>query len=230
MGSTTLKLLVGPRRRGFLSRNARIAVGGGLLAVLVVLSLAAPWIAPYDPLALSVRTRLQPPSALHWFGTDGYGRDVFSRTLWGGRISLTIGIVVAVVASVIGTALGLLAGYVRRFDGVVMRVMDGVMAIPGILLAVALLALNKASVTTVVIAIAIPEVPRVVRLVRAVVLGIREQAFVQAAISTGTRAPRLVLRHILPNAMTPIVVQATYIAASGCPCPGSSRRMLASWP
>ena len=214
MGSTTLKLLVGPRRRGFLSRNARIAVGGGLLAVLVVLSLAAPWIAPYDPLALSVRTRLQPPSALHWFGTDGYGRDVFSRTLWGGRISLTIGIVVAVVASVIGTALGLLAGYVRRFDGVVMRVMDGVMAIPGILLAVALLALNKASVTTVVIAIAIPEVPRVVRLVRAVVLGIREQAFVQAAISTGTRAPRLVLRHILPNAMTPIVVQATYIAAS----------------
>lgn len=198
----------------FTRRHPRIALGGALMVVLVALSLLAPWIAPYDPLKLNVSQRLKPPSDVYWFGTDAYGRDVLSRTLWGGQISLIIAAAVAVLSTVIGTLIGLLAGYFRVMDAVVMRVMDGLMAIPGILLAVAMLSLSKASIQTVVIAITIPEIPRVVRLVRAVVLSLREQTFVSGAIASGSRVPRILFRHILPNAMTPIIVQATYIAAS----------------
>lgn len=198
----------------FTRRHPRIVIGGVLMAVLVALSLLAPWIAPYDPLKLNVSQRLKPPSDQYWFGTDAYGRDVLSRTLWGGQISLVIALAVAVLSTVIGTLVGLLAGYFRAMDTVVMRVMDGLMAIPGILLAVAMLSLSKASIQTVVVAITIPEIPRVVRLVRAVVLSLREQTFVSGAIASGSRVPRILFRHILPNAMTPIIVQATYIAAS----------------
>ncbi|MEJ0019879.1 MAG: ABC transporter permease [Acetobacteraceae bacterium] len=198
----------------FLRRHPRIAFGGFLLVVLVLLSLLAPWISPYDPIALSLGQRMRPPSAAHWFGTDAYGRDVLTRTLWGGRISIAIAVAVALLSTVVGTLIGLLAGYFRIMDMLAMRVMDGLMAIPGILLAVAMLSLSKASVQTVIIAITIPEIPRVVRMVRAVVLSIREQTFVQGAIASGTRLPRILLRHILPNATTPIIVQATYIAAS----------------
>ncbi len=198
----------------FIRRHPRIAIGGSLMAILIVLSLLAPWIAPYDPLKLNVSQRLKPPNETYWFGTDAYGRDVLSRTLWGGQISLVIAISVAVLSMVVGTLIGLLAGYFRAMDSIVMRVMDGLMAIPGILLAVAMLSLSKASVQTVVIAITIPEIPRVVRLVRAVVLSLREQTFVSGAIASGSRVPRILFRHILPNAMTPIIVQATYIAAS----------------
>ena len=198
----------------FIRRHPRIAIGGSLMAILIVLSLLAPWIAPYDPLKLNVSQRLKPPSETYWFGTDAYGRDVLSRTLWGGQISLVIAASVAVLSMVVGTLIGLLAGYFRAMDSIVMRVMDGLMAIPGILLAVAMLSLSKASVQTVVIAITIPEIPRVVRLVRAVVLSLREQTFVSGAIASGSRVPRILFRHILPNAMTPIIVQATYIAAS----------------
>ena len=198
----------------FIRRHPRIAIGGSLMAILIVLSLLAPWIAPYDPLKLNVSQRLKPPNETYWFGTDAYGRDVLSRTLWGGQISLVIAISVAVLSMVVGTLIGLLAGYFRAMDSIAMRVMDGLMAIPGILLAVAMLSLSKASVQTVVIAITIPEIPRVVRLVRAVVLSLREQTFVSGAIASGSRVPRILFRHILPNAMTPIIVQATYIAAS----------------
>jgi peptide/nickel transport system permease protein len=198
----------------FIRRHPRIVLGGFLLSVLVALSLLAPLIAPYDPFKLSVATRLRPPSAAHWFGTDAYGRDVLTRTLYGGRISLLIAVAVACCATLLGTAIGLVAGYFRVMDAVVMRVMDGLMAIPGILLAVAMLSLSKASVQTVIIAITIPEIPRVVRLVRAVVLSLREQTFVSGAIAAGSRIPRVLLRHVLPNATTPIIVQATYIAAS----------------
>jgi len=184
------------------------------MAILVALSLLAPLIAPYDPLKLNVSQRLKPPGEVYWFGTDAYGRDVLSRTLWGGQISLVIAAAVAVLSTVVGTFIGLLAGYFRAMDAIVMRVMDGLMAIPGILLAVAMLSLSKASVQTVVIAITIPEIPRVVRLVRAVVLSLREQTFVSGAVAAGSRVPRILFRHILPNAMTPIIVQATYIAAS----------------
>ncbi len=198
----------------FIRRHPRIAIGGSLMAILVALSLLAPLIAPYDPLKLNVSQRLKPPGEVYWFGTDAYGRDVLSRTLWGGQISLVIAAAVAVLSTVVGTFIGLLAGYFRAMDAIVMRVMDGLMAIPGILLAVAMLSLSKASVQTVVIAITIPEIPRVVRLVRAVVLSLREQTFVSGAVAAGSRVPRILFRHILPNAMTPIIVQATYIAAS----------------
>lgn len=203
-----------PRRRGFVARHPRILFAGALLAVLLAAAVFAPLIAPYDPLALNVTQRLRPPSAAHLFGTDAYGRDTFSRTLHGGRISMLIGVTVAVLAVVIGTVLGMLGGYFRVLDAIIMRVADGLMSIPGILLAIALLSLTKASVQTVIVAITIPEVPRVIRLVRAVVLTIREQTYIQAAVSSGTRTPRLMLRHILPNAVAPIIVQATYICAS----------------
>ncbi|MGE0420141.1 MAG: ABC transporter permease [Acetobacteraceae bacterium] len=198
----------------FIRRHPRIVIGGTLMGILVLLSLLAPWIAPYDPLKLNVSQRLKPPSAVYWFGTDAYGRDVLSRTLWGGQISLVIAVAVAALSTVLGTLVGLMAGYFRLMDTIVMRMMDGLMAIPGILLAVAMLSLSKASIATVIIAITIPEIPRVVRLVRAVVLSLREQTFVSGAVASGSRVPRILFRHILPNAMTPIIVQATYIAAS----------------
>ena len=191
-----------------------ILVGGALLLGLICLSVLAPWIARFDPIVLDVAHRLRPPTLEHWFGTDNYGRDVFSRTLYGGRISLFVGLAAALSSSVIGTAVGLLAGMFRWADVTLMRVMDGVMAIPAILLAVAMMALARPGVITVIVAITVPEVPRVARLVRSVVLVIREQPYVQAATAIGTRLPRLLLRHILPNALTPIIVQATYVCAS----------------
>ena len=197
-----------------LRRHPRVVFGGTVLSILVLLSVFASVIAPYDPIVLDVAHRLRPPSAAHWFGTDAYGRDVLTRTLYGGRISLFIAISVAMLAMLIGGSIGLVAGYFRTMDAIVMRVMDGLMAIPGILLAVAMLSLSKASVQTVVIAITIPEIPRVVRMLRAVVLTIREQTYVSGAIAAGSRLPRILLRHVLPNALTPMIVQATYIAAS----------------
>jgi peptide/nickel transport system permease protein len=196
------------------SRHATLVIGGTLLVVLIATSIAAPLLTNYNPLTLDVVHRLRPPNAEHWFGTDNYGRDILSRTLHGGRISLFVGLSVALLSSVIGICFGLVAGMYRWIDPVIMRVMDGLMAIPAILLAVAMMALTKPGLLTVIIAITVPEVPRVVRLVRSVVLVIREQPYVQAAIAVGTRTPRLLLRHILPNALTPIIVQATYVCAS----------------
>jgi peptide/nickel transport system permease protein len=195
-------------------RHATLLIGGILIIALIITSVAAPVLTVYNPLTLDVAHRLRPPSSEHWFGTDNYGRDILSRTLHGGRISLLVGLSVALLSSVIGVCLGLVAGMYRRIDPVIMRIMDGVMAIPAILLAVAMMALTKPGLATVIIAITVPEVPRVVRLVRSVVLVIREQPYVEAAIAIGTRTPRLLLRHILPNALTPIIVQATYVAAS----------------
>lgn len=202
------------RRRGFMARHPRIAVAAALLLVLIGLAVFAPFITQYDPQALAVTQRLRPPSWQHLFGTDAYGRDTFSRTIHGGRISLLIGASVAVISAVIGTVIGLVGGMFRWLDPVVMRISDGLMSIPAILLAIALMSLTRASVGTVIIAITIPEVPRVVRLVRALVLTVREQTYVQAAVSSGTRMPRLMLRHILPNTLTPLIVQSTYICAS----------------
>ncbi len=202
------------RRRGLLTRHPRLTIAAVLLGTLLGLAIFAPWVTSYDPMALAVTQRLRPPSALHWFGTDAYGRDTFSRTIHGGRISMLIGVSVAALSAVIGVTLGLLGGTIRWLDPVVMRISDGLMSIPAILLAIALMSLTKASVETVIIAITIPEVPRVIRLVRSLVLTIREQPYVQAAVSSGTRLPRLMLRHILPNVLTPLIVQATYICAS----------------
>jgi peptide/nickel transport system permease protein len=199
--------------RTFARRNPTIVLGGALLLAVALVALAAPWIAG-DARFMSPADRLKPPSAAHWFGTDNLGRDVYARTVYGARISLVVGLSVAVLSMAIGLAIGLAAGYYRRLDAVVMRVMDGLMAIPAILLAIALVSLNKASVGIVVVAITIPEIPRVVRLVRSVVLTTREQPFVEAAVSAGSRGAKIIRRHILPSTVAPLVVQATYVMAS----------------
>ncbi len=201
------------RLRRFARRNPTIVIGAVLLAVVTVLAVAAPLVAG-DPMLLKPEDRLMPPGARYWLGTDHLGRDIYARTVFGARISLVVGLSVAVLSVAIGLGIGLAAGYWRRVDALVMRFMDGMMAIPAILLAIALVSLNKASVGIVIIAITIPEVPRVVRLVRAVVLTVREMPYIEAAVSGGSRGLKIVLRHILPSTVAPLIVQATYITAS----------------
>jgi len=167
-----------------------------------------------DPVELDPIKRLKAPSAAFWFGTDFLGRDTFARVVHGARVSLVIGLAVAVISVSIGLVAGLVAGYVRLLDAIIMRVMDGLMAIPAILLAIALISLSGASLFTVVVAIVIPEIPRVVRLVRSIVLSVREEPYVEAAIASGTRLPQILFRHILPNTIAPLIVQATYICGS----------------
>ena len=202
------------QRGRWLRKHPTLILGLVLLIAVAVIALAAPWVATHDPQDIDPLARLQPPSAEHRFGTDALGRDVFSRAVWGGRVSLVVGVVVAALSTVIGVLLGLIAGFVRPLEGLVMRVMDGLMAIPGILLAIALMAVTQASLTTVIVAITIPEIPRVVRLVRSLALTLREQLFVEAARAIGTRLPQILWRHVLPNMMAPLIVQATFIAAS----------------
>lgn len=199
--------------RTWIGRNPTIVIGVLILATLVVSALLAPWLAD-DPLSFEPTNRLKRPSAEFWFGTDQFGRDVYSRVVYGTRISLAVGVSVAILATVIGLALGIVCGYYRRADAVVMRIMDGMMAIPSILLAIALITLMKASLTIVIIAITLPEIPRVVRLVRSVVLTVRAQPYIEAAIGSGTRNLVIMVRHILPNTMAPLIVQATYVCAS----------------
>ncbi len=201
------------RLRTFVRRNPTIVLGASLLAFMALIALSASFIAG-DPQFLNPSERMRGPSALHWFGTDHLGRDVYARTVFGARISLVVGIAVAALAIAFGLAIGLVAGYFRRVDAPVMRLMDGLMAIPSILLAIALVSLNKASVSIVIVAIAIPEIPRVVRLVRSVVLSTREQPFIEAAIGGGSRHLKIILRHILPSTIAPLIVQATYVMAS----------------
>ena len=195
------------------SRNRSVLWGGILLALIALTAVAGPWLA-VDPVQLNPVNRLKPPGEAGLFGTDQLGRDVFSRVLSGARVSLVVGLAVAVVAVVLGLGMGLLAGYVRAADAVVMRVMDGLMSIPAILLAIAMISLSGATLTTVIVAIVIPEIPRVVRLVRSVVLTVREEPYVEAAIAAGTRAHLIVARHVLPNTIAPLIVQATYICGS----------------
>lgn len=199
---------------GFVRRHPTIAIGGGLLLVLVLIGLFAPWLGTVDPSAIAPARRTRAPSAEFWFGTDMLGRDVYSRVLLGTRVSLVVGFSVACIATAIGLAIGLLSGFVRWADGPVMRAMDALMSIPPILLAIALMALTRGSIGNVIIAITIAEIPRVARLVRGVVLSLREQAYVDAAITTGTPTLRIIRRHILPNTIAPMMVQATYICAS----------------
>ena len=199
---------------GFLRNNPTVAIGGALLLALVLIGIFAPYLWTVDPTALAPAKRTRPPSADYWFGTDALGRDVYSRVLYGTRVSLTVGLSVALLATLAGLTIGLVSGFVRWADGIVMRVMDGLMSIPPILLAIALMALTRGSVGNVIMAITVAEIPRVSRLVRSVVLSLREQAYVDAAIASGTRTPMIILRHILPNTMAPMLVQATYVCAS----------------
>jgi peptide/nickel transport system permease protein len=198
----------------FVKRNPTMVCGFVLLGVMVVVAIGAPLWGTLDPLELNPIQRLRAPSVQHWFGTDMLGRDLYSRTVYGSRVSLFVGICVAGLSMGIGLVIGLISGYHRQVDAVAMRIMDGMMAIPAILLAIALMALMSASVQNVIIALTIPEIPRVVRVVRSVVLSLREQAYVEASLATGARLPRILWRHIMPNTLAPLIVQGTYICAS----------------
>ncbi len=195
-------------------RHPTALAGGVVLAAMIAIALAAPWLGTVDPLSVSPIRRLKPPSAEYWFGTDMLGRDVYSRVIYGARVSLTVGLAVALLSTVAGLAIGLVTGFIRWLDAIVMRVMDGLMSIPSVLLAIALISLTTASLKNVIVAIAITEIPRVVRLVRSLVLTLREQPFVEAAIASGTRLPAILLKHVLPNTLAPLLVQATYVCAS----------------
>lgn len=219
-----------PRAAGLarrLLRNRAILLSTLLLLGLALLAAAAPWVAPLPPglmdaahvhskagdtvlFALPDGSR----SVRLWMGSDALGRDIFSRVLYGSRVSLVVGLGCAVTALLLGTLLGMLAGYFRAADAVLMRIVDGFMAIPGVLLAIALVAALGPSLGVVVLAIAVPEVPRVARLVRSLVLSLREEPFVEAARALATPPLVILLRHILPNAIAPMLIQGTFIAAS----------------
>jgi peptide/nickel transport system permease protein len=211
-----------------LLRNRSVALGGAILGLIVLMATLAPVLGTTDPARVEPVLRNKRPGAVassrnadgsqstrtHWMGTDSLGRDVYSRVTYGARVSLLIGASVALISTVIGLVIGVFAGYLRWLDGVVMRVMDGLMSIPAILLAIGLVSLSRAGLRTVIIAIVVPEVPRVVRLVRSVVLSIREEPYVEAAVALGARTPALLLRHVLPNTLAPLIVQATFVCAS----------------
>jgi len=211
-----------------LLRNPGVVAGAAILALMFSIALAAPWLGTVDPAAINPAVRNKLPgyeetirnadgresTLVHHMGTDTLGRDVYSRVVYGARASLLVGASVALISVAIGLVIGLIAGYIRWLDGIVMRVMDGLMAIPAILLAIAVVSLSSTGLLAVIVAIVIPEIPRVVRLVRSVVLSVREEPYVEAAISVGTPTLPLIVRHILPNTVPPLIVQATYIAAS----------------
>lgn len=190
-----------------------IGLSFAIVAAVTACALLAPPILGYSS-DLNMGEALQPPGPAHWFGTDNLGRDIFVRTLSGARTSLMVGLGVSVLTLLAGGLIGLVAGYVRLADTVLMRIMDGLMAIPGVLLAIALASLLGGGLATVMIAISVPEIPRTARLMRGVVLSLRELPYVDAAIAIGSSTPRVLLRHILPNATEALVVQATFVCAS----------------
>ncbi len=208
-------------------RNWSVRIGGLTLALLLLLAVLAPWLGTVDPTLFDAASRDLKPGAAgeimtldgealkHTFlmGSDSFGRDIYSRVLYGTRVSLVVGIASALLAVVFGVLCGLAAGYIRWLDGPLMRVMDGIMAIPAILIAIAVVALWRASLPTVIVAIAIPEIPRVTRLVRSLVLTIREEPYVEAAVALGTPTYKIMFGHILPNTIAPLLVQATYVCA-----------------
>ena len=210
-------------------RNGSVRLGGIALLILLAVAIAAPWLGTVDPSLFDPASRdltpgktgeittLEGETLQHRFimGSDSFGRDIYSRVIYGTRVSLIVGVATAAVALAFGILFGLMSGFLRWLDGPLMRVMDGLMAIPAILIAIALVAMWKGSLLTVVVAIAIPEIPRVTRLVRSLVLSIREEPYVEAAISLGTPTPLIMWRHILPNTVAPLIVQATFICASG---------------
>ena len=200
--------------RGLVRRYPMVAIGAAIFALVLAMTLASPWLATHDPQEIDPTARLRAPSAEHLLGTDALGRDVWSRTLYGGRISLLVGLTVGALASALGLAIGLVSGYSRIADALVMRLMDGLMSIPAILLAIALMAVTRASIFTVILAITVVELPRIVRLVRSVVLTLREETYIEAAVIVGTRPLRILSRHILPNTLAPLIVQTTYICAA----------------
>jgi peptide/nickel transport system permease protein len=212
----------------FAARNKSVLIGGAVLAAIVFIGLLAPYLGTTDPAQINPAARNRTPGSettirnadgtqsrrTHWMGTDSLGRDIYSRVLYGGRVSLIVGASVAVMSAAAGLLIGLLAGYLRWLDSIVMRIMDGLMSIPAILLAIALVSLSSAGLRTVITAIVIPAIPGVVRLVRSVVLSIREEPYVEAAIALGAPIHAVLRRHVLPNAFAPLIVQATFVCAS----------------
>lgn len=199
--------------RRFLKRKT-VAAGVIVLTIFVLLAVLAPWIAPYSPSKLSIVNRLKPPSEVYWFGTDEFGRDVFSRTIFAGRLSLLVGAAVVTLSALIGVTLGLLAGFFKRLDTPIARLIDAMMAFPDILLAIALVAALGPSLTTVIIALAIVYAPRLARIVRASTLVIRELPYVEAAQALGISTFHIMTRHVLRNLVSPILVQGTFLFAS----------------
>ena len=199
---------------GFVHKHPAIVIGGGILLVLLLVAISADWLGTIDPEKISPAKRNRGPSEMFWFGTDTLGRDLYSRVIYGTRVSLLVGFSVAFFASLLGVLTGLLSGALRRLDSIVMRLMDGLMSIPPILLAIALMAVLGGSVGNVIFAITIAEFPRMSRLVRGLVLSIREQDFVDGAIAAGCSLPHIIWRHILPNTLGPVLVQATYICSA----------------
>ena len=211
-----------------LIRNPSVIIGGTIMLIMLVIAIAAPLLGTTDPTFFDPTYRNKKPGAERIFmdddgaetiwvyrmGTDSLGRDVYSRVIYGAQVSLLVGVTVAVISVLVGLAIGLVAGYIYWVDRIVMRFMDGLMAIPGILLAIALVSLWGAGLMTVILAILIPEIPRVVRLVRSVVLSLREEPYVESAISVGTPLPMILARHLLPNTIAPLIVQGTYVCAS----------------
>ena len=209
-------------------RNPSVIIGAAIVAFLALVGALAPLLGTISPSEINPVFRNKKPGAertirtddgkevpfVHRFGTDTLGRDVYSRVVYGARVSLIIGVTVAALSVAVGLIIGLIAGYIRWLDGIIMRVMDGLMAIPAILLAMGVVSLSRAGLLAVVIAIVIPEIPRVVRLVRAIVLSIREEPYVEAAITVGTPTPTLLVRHVLPNTIAPLIVQGTFICGS----------------
>jgi peptide/nickel transport system permease protein len=211
-----------------LLRNWSVVIGAAIVVFLTLVGALAPMLGTIDPAEINPVFRNKKPGAermirsdagkevpfAHRFGTDTLGRDVYSRVVYGARVSLIIGVTVAALSVTVGLFIGLIAGYIRWLDGIIMRFMDGLMAIPAILLAMGVVSLSRAGLLAVVIAIVIPEIPRVVRLVRAIVLSIREEPYVEAAITVGTPTPTLLVRHVLPNTLAPLIVQGTFICAN----------------
>ncbi len=209
-------------------RNPSVLIGGVVLLLIILMGVLAPLLGTRDPAEINPRYRNKTPGfeatvrndegkkvpVVYHLGTDSLGRDIYSRVVYGARVSLIVGLTVAVLSVVIGLVIGLIAGYIRWADGFIMRIMDGLMAIPAILLAIALVSLFRAGLLSVIAAIVVPEIPRVVRLVRSIVLSIREEPYVEAAITAGTRTPTLLARHILPNTLAPLIVQGTFICAA----------------
>ncbi|MDQ8032033.1 MAG: ABC transporter permease [Bordetella sp.] len=185
-----------------------------VLVLIAACALLAPWLGTTDPTAINPGARLKPPFGDFLFGSDAFGRDVWSRVVYGARISLVAGLGAAAISVGLGLVIGLLAGWFRMLDGFIMRTMDAIMAIPGILLAIALVSVKGASLTTVLIAITLPEIPRVVRLVRGQILSVRGEPYVEAALALGTPLPLLLWRHMVPSTIAPLTVQGTYVFAS----------------
>jgi peptide/nickel transport system permease protein len=211
-----------------LARDWAVLLGATVILIMIVIGAGAPFLGTVDPSEINPTFRNRVPGTeqtirradgstatyRHWMGTDSLGRDVYSRVLYGARISLVVGTAAAAISIAIGLVIGLVAGYLRWLDGIVMRFMDGLMAIPAILLALGVVSLFRAGILSVIIAIVVPEIPRVVRLVRSIVLSVREEPYVEAAIMTGTPTPLLLVRHVLPNTVAPLIVHGTFVCAS----------------